>query len=58
MTKQRMLIKELIDAGFKYIKTNGGHDKYRKDKITIAIPHHREISDQMADIIRKEAGLK
>lgn len=59
MTKRRILEKELKDAGFKQdTRFRGGHDKFVKGSKSIVIPRHKEIPDQLANAIRKEAGLK
>lgn len=57
MTKRRDLVRELKSAGF---KEWGGtkHGKFKKGNVTVMVPRHTEIRDQMADAIRKEAGLK
>lgn len=58
MTKRRDLVKELIDAGF---ESHGGtnHEKFNhKDGRKTVVPRHREIPDQMARIIRKQAGIE
>lgn len=56
MTKRRDLIRELLSAGFQPV---GGtkHGKYRKGRITVMVPRHSEIKDQMVKAIRKEAGI-
>ena len=56
MTKRRDLVRELKSAGF---KEDGGtkHGKFRKGNRTVMVPRHSEINNQMADAIRKEAGL-
>lgn len=57
MTKRRDLIRELEEAGFR--KAKGiEHGKYRKGSVTVMVPRHSEISDRMANVIRKEAGLR
>ena len=57
MTKRRDLIRELEAAGFR--ETRGTkHGKYRKGSITVMVPRHSEIKDQLAEAIRKEAGLR
>ena len=57
MTRRRDLIRELEAAGFR--ETRGTkHGKYRKGSVTVMVPRHSEIKDQMANAIRKEAGLK
>lgn len=57
MTKRRDLVRELEDAGF-VEKEGTKHGKYRKGKVTVMVPRHREIPDQMAEAIRREAGLR
>lgn len=57
MTKRRDLIRELEAAGFRETKGTK-HGKYRKGNVTVMVPRHSEIKDQMADVIRKQAGLK
>lgn len=57
MTKRRKLVKELLDAGF---VSRGGrsHEVFVKPGFRTEVPRHREIKNQMADVIRKQAGLK
>lgn len=57
MTKRRDLVGELESAGY---RSCGGtrHEKYKKGSIVVMVPRHREIPDQMANVIRKQAGLK
>lgn len=57
MTKRRDLVGELESAGYRLC---GGtrHEKYKKGSIVVMVPRHREIPDQMANVIRKQAGLK
>lgn len=54
--KRRQLVKTLLEAGF---ISNGGtnHEHFRKGKITVMVPRHREITDQMAKVILKQARL-
>lgn len=57
MTKKRDLERELSAAG--WVRTGGSkHDKWAKGDRTVMVPRHAEIKDQMADAIRKEAGLR
>ena len=57
MTKRRDLIRELEGAGF--VEARGTkHGKYRKGNVTVMVPRHSEIKNQMADAIRREAGLR
>lgn len=58
MTKRRDLVRELADEGF---VSRGGtnHEKFQHpDGRTTVVPRHKEIPNRMADIIRKQAGLK
>lgn len=57
MTKRRKLVKELLDAGF-VSKGGTNHEVFVKPGFRTEVPRHREIKDRMADIIRKQAGLK
>ena len=47
----------LESAGF---RQNGGtkHEKYTKGSVTVTVPRHSEIKDEMADVIRRQAGLR
>ena len=58
MTKKRDLERELMRAGWEPIKSSGGHDKFRKGNCSVMVPRHREIKDEMAAKIRREAGLR
>lgn len=57
MTKRRTLERELLADGWS--KTEGAnHTKFRKGRNTVIVPRHNEIKDQLADAIRRQAGLK
>jgi len=57
VTKREDLIRELTRAGF--VEVGGSkHGKYRKDSVTVMVPRHSEIKDQLAAAIRREAGLR
>lgn len=59
MTKRRDLERELLQAGWVKLGGKGArHDKFRKGRQIVVVPRHREIPDQMADVIRREAGLR
>lgn len=60
MTKRRDLVRELEQAGYVQIKSGStaNHDKFRRGNVSIAVPRHAEIKDRMANIIRKQAGLR
>lgn len=56
--KNQDVIRKLECHGF-WLKGHGGnHDKYTNGEVTVAVPRHREIKDQMAKIIFKQAGIK
>lgn len=57
MTKRRVLVKQLLAAGFVYEK-GSNHDKYVKGSVTVTVGRHREISDEMAKVILRQAGLR
>lgn len=60
MTKRRTIVKELIDAGWTLrLHTKGPHDKYVKPgERPISVPRHRELDDDTANVIRRQAGLR
>ena len=55
--KRRELVRKLLDAGF---VSDGGtkHEHFRKGKVTVMIPRHREITDQMARVMLRQAGIR
>ena len=58
MPKRRELVKKLRAAGF---SPDGGtnHERFiHPDGRTVFVPRHSEISNIMAQIILKEAGLR
>lgn len=57
MTKRRDLERELLAAGWFKIE-GANHTKFRKGRKTVMVPRHSEIKNQMADAIRRQAGLK
>ena len=57
MTKRRDLVRELERAGFERAKGTK-HGKYKKGSTTVMVPRHGEIKNQMANAIRREAGLR
>lgn len=60
MTKRRIIVKELIDAGWVMRSSKrADHDKFVKPgKRPVSVPRHRELDDITADEIRKQAGLR
>lgn len=57
MVKRRDLVKELLDAG---LVSKGGtnHEVFAKPGFRTEVPRHREIKEDLARQIRKQAGLK
>lgn len=55
--KRRKLVKALLEAGF---VADGGtnHEHFKKGNLTVMVPRHREITDQMAKVILRQAGLR
>lgn len=57
--KRRDLIKELEDGGFRFLRDNGDHTVYAKPgHRRIEVPKHREINENTARTILKDAGLR
>lgn len=57
MVKRRDLVKEVEAQG---LGNCGGasHDIFKKPGFTTSIPRHREIDENMARAIRKQAGIE
>lgn len=57
--KRRDLIKLLEQAEWKLDRRGGNHDIYFKDDYTrpIPVPRHRDIPENVAKSILKQAGL-
>lgn len=55
--QRRELVKILLDAGFLY-KHGGNHDVFFKGTLRIPVKRHREIEDQVAKRILRQAGLR
>lgn len=49
--KQRVLIKKLQQAGFKFYRHGGNHDIYIRGDQTEQIPRHKEINEALAKAI-------
>ena len=58
LLKRRDLIETLTSNGYELYRHGSNHDIYRKGKKQIAIPRHKEIVEDTARGILKEAGLK
>lgn len=56
MVKRRDLVKELVDAGF-INKGGTNHEIFIKPGFRTTVPRHREIDENLARQIRKQAGL-
>lgn len=57
MTQRRELVKRLLEAG--YISDGGtNHEHFIKGDKTVLVPRHREIPDQTAKRILRQAGLR
>ena len=57
MTKRRVLEKQLLAAGF-VLEHGANHDKYVKGNVSVTVGRHREIPDEMAKKILRQAGLR
>lgn len=53
----RKLIKRLKEDGFELISVRGSHHKFRKDSITLIVPHpKKDLPEGTARAIAKDAG--
>lgn len=53
----RKIIKRLKEDGFELISVRGSHHKFRKDSITLIVPHPRkDLPEGTARAIAKDAG--
>ena len=53
----RKIVKRLKDEGFELISVAGSHDKFRKDSITVIVPHpKKDLPTGTAKAIAKQAG--
>lgn len=57
MTKRRDLVKQLEDGGF-WSEAGTKHEHYTNGKVTVMVKRHREIPDEIAKKILKQAGLR
>lgn len=55
--QRRELVKILLDAGFG-CKHGANHDIFFKGSMRIPVKRHREIEDQIAKRILRQAGLR
>ena len=56
MTKRRILVKQLTDAGFTSV---GGtkHERFTNGARSVLMKRHNEIPDEIAQKILRQAGL-
>ena len=57
MTKRREVIKFFNKHGF-YSVGGTKHEKLTNGKVTILVKRHREIEDEVFELLKKQAGLK
>nr|DAI02669.1 MAG TPA: putative mRNA interferase toxin [Caudoviricetes sp.] len=55
--QRRELVRILTDAGFKSIG-GSNHEKFRRGSVTVRVKRHREIEDETAKRILRQAGLR
>lgn len=58
LLKRRDLIDSITSNGYELYRHGSNHDIYRKGKKQIAVPRHKEIVEDTARGILKEAGLR
>lgn len=52
------LIQLLQEAGFEFISSRGSHCKYRKDDVTVIVPHPRKDLKKGTEVaILRQAGI-
>ena len=57
--KHRDLVKKLEASGFIQVRDNGDHTIFKApNKRLVQVPRHREINENTARQILKDAGLK
>ena len=55
--KRQILIRNLENAGFYFLRHGGEHDIYTNDITQVQIPRHRELNEITAKQIIKKAGI-
>lgn len=55
--QRRELVRILTNAGFKSIG-GSNHEKFRRGSVTVRVKRHREIEDETAKRILRQAGLR
>ncbi|MEL7625158.1 MAG: type II toxin-antitoxin system HicA family toxin [Clostridiales bacterium] len=57
--KRRDLIRKLEKGGYELVRDDGDHSIYKaKNKRAVQVPRHRELNENTARQILKDAGLK
>ena len=57
MTHRRELVKKLKDGGF-WSEGGTNHEHFTNGKITVMVKRHKEIPDEIAKRILRQAGLR
>ena len=55
--KQRILVKKLKQAGFRFYRHGGNHDIYIRGQQQEQIPRHKEVNEALAQAILNKWGL-
>ena len=56
--KQRILVKKLKKAGFKFKEHGGNHDTYVRGRDREQVPRHKEVNEGLARDILKRWRIK
>ena len=57
--KRRDLVKKLESAGYRLDRNDGGHAVYEKrGSRPVQVPNHREVKEEIAKKILRDAGLR
>lgn len=48
------LIKKIEKLGFKFERHGGKHDIYKKGKIRVEVPRHKEVNERIARSLLKQ----
>ena len=54
---QRVLVKKLEKAGFKFERHGSSHDVYKRGSDEEQIPRHREVNEILAKSILRKWGI-
>ncbi len=57
MTQRRELVKKLRDGGF-WSMGGTNHEHFTNGRITVMVKRHKEIPDEIAKRILRQAGLR